>query len=214
MMAGQSSIRSGARLLFAAAVLVAGCSSSKILVPPRVDLARCGTIGMIEFTSMDDTKLAGEASREFLAAMHSAQPGTPVLELGNERALLGALNSKSLDPETIRAIGEKYRVDTIVVGMLGTQEVKPKVSVGASLENFSASAEMEGLLDARIFDARSGATIWARSARAKEQVARVDLSMDGLSGMGANTPDDARSRLVQSLVERATIDFWPRWEKQ
>jgi len=213
-MARQSSIRVGWRLLLGAALLAAGCSSSKILVPPRVDLARYGTIGMIEFTSTGDAKLGGEASREFLAAIHAAQPGTPILELGHERGLLGAVNGKALDPETIRAIGEKYRVDAIVVGMLGAQEVKPKVSVGASLENLSASAEMEGLLDARIFDARSGATIWTAAARAKEQVARVDLSKGGLSSVGASAPDDARSRLVQSLVERATMDFWPRWERQ
>jgi hypothetical protein len=73
---------------------------------------------------------------------------------------------------------------------------------------------MEGVLDARIFDTKSGATIWTRAARAKEQVARVDLSLEGLGGLGANTPGESKSRLVQALVEEATVDFWPHWEKQ
>ena len=169
---------------------------------------------MIEFTSMDDPRLAGEASREFLAAMQAAQPGTPVLELGKEAGVLKALSSDTLDPATIRAIGEKYNVDAIVVGMLGAQEVKPKVAIGGSLDAISASAEMEGLLDARIFDAQSGATIWTRAARAKEQVARVDFSLEGLAGMGATSPGESKNLLVQTLVERATVDFWPHWEKQ
>lgn len=194
--------------------MAAGCSSTKVLIPPRVDLARYGTIGMIEFTSTDDPHLAGQASREFLSAIQEAQPGTPVLELGKQAGILQSISSDELDPPTIRAIGEKYKVDAIVVGMLGAQEVKPKVAVGGSLDAISASAEMEGLLDARIFDTRSGATIWTRAARAKEQVARVDLSIEGIAGMGANSPGESKNRLVQSLVERATVDFWPHWEKQ
>jgi hypothetical protein len=98
--------------------------------------------------------------------------------------------------------------------MLGAQEVKPKVALGGSLDAISASAEMEGLLDARIYETKSGATVWTRSARAKEQVARVDLSMGGLAGAGANSPGESKNRLVTSLVERATVDFWPHWEKQ
>ena len=165
----------------AAAALV-GCSSSKrVLVPPRIDLARYESIGMIEFTSSGTKGLGGTASREFLATIQSAQPGTPILELGDQVRVLGAVDGTALDPETIRRIGEKYQVDAIVVGMLGTQEVKPRVSVGPSLEGLSASAEIEGVLDARIFETRSGATIWSAATRAKQSVARVEVSSTGVS---------------------------------
>jgi len=212
-MVRQASVSRRCSFLIVAVAVAAGCSSTKVLIPPRVDLARYGTIGMIEFTSMDDPHLAGEVSREFLAAIQEAQPGTPVLELGKQAGILHSIRSDDLDPPTIRAIGEKYKVDAIVVGMLGAQEVKPKLAVGG-LDAISASAEMEGLLDARIFDTKSGATIWTRAARAKEQVARVDLSIEGIAGVGANSPGESKNRLVQSLVERATVDFWPHWEKQ
>lgn len=202
--------------LFALAIgpSLGGCGSSKVLVPPRMDLARYETIGMIEFSSSGVQNLAGTASREFLAAIHSAQPGTPVLELGNEAQVLSVIHAQSLDPAAIRSIGEKFHVDALVVGMLGAQEVKPRLSVGPSLESLSASAELEGVLDARILETRSGATIWTAAARAKEPLARVNLSGEGLSGVGASLPGDAKTKLVQCLVQRATEDFWSRWERQ
>jgi hypothetical protein len=69
-------------------------------------------------------------------------------------------------------------------------------------------------LDARILETRSGATVWATAARAKQPVAKVNVSAGGLSGIGANNPDDARDHLVQCLVEQATQDFWSHWERQ
>jgi hypothetical protein len=179
-----------------------------------MDLARYETIGMIEFTASGAKGLGGAASREFLATIQSAQPGTPILELGDQTRVLGAVDAEALDPETIRRIGQKYQVDAVVVGVLGAQEVKPRVSVGPSLEGLSASAEIEGVLDARIFETQSGATIWSTATRAKQSVAKVELSSAGVSGIGANDPNDARTRLVQCLVEQATGDFWPRWEKR
>ena len=199
--------------LVLAASLATGCSSSKILIPPRVDLARYGTIGMIEFTSSAPGDLARQASREFLGAVQKAQPGTPVLELGDQTRLLGEMRAGAIDPETIRTIGAKYRVDAIVVGVLGAQEVKPHLSVGSSVQSLSASAVLQGALDARLFDARSGATVWSTAARAEEPLARVDVSGGGLAGLGATDPDAAKTRLVRGLVERATADFWPHWER-
>ena len=53
-------------------VCLIGCSSSKtVQVPPRMDLMRYGTIGMISFSSQDDSGLNDQASREFLAALQS-----------------------------------------------------------------------------------------------------------------------------------------------
>ena len=199
--------------LLVALAATAACSSSKVLVPPRVDLARYGTIGMIGFSSPGGGDLGPRVTRDFLAAIQAAQPGTPILELGDASHLLGGATPATLDPETVRTIGEKYRVDALVVGVLGTQEVRPKVSVGGGLESISASAELQGALDARILETRSGATVWTTAARAKEPVARVDVSTGGLSGIGANNPDDARDRLVQGLVEQATQDFWSHWER-
>jgi hypothetical protein len=201
--------------LGAALGLVAACSSSRLVqVPPRMDLRGYGTIGMIEFASNTQEDLREAASHEFLTALQDAQPGVPVLELGSERRVLRSLPADELDPSTIRAIGERYQVDVCLVGVLETKEVKPKVSIGSTVESLSATAEVEGSLSAKLFDTRNGATLWSSRAQGKETVAHLSVSEEGLSGIGASDPDDALGQLVHTLVSRATTDFRPSWIRQ
>jgi len=199
-----------------AGALAVGCSKSpqrqKLWFPPRVDLARWGTLGMIEFSASEDPSLGPLASREFLAALQSAQPGTPVLELGDERRVLAERGADALGPDAIRAIGERHRVDALVVGRLGAKPSAPSFAFDSTALWASASAELEGTLDARIFDTRTGATVWSTASAASEPLARVDISSNGVSGLGASPAQDANHRLVRSLVSRATADFWGHWE--
>jgi len=194
-----------ALLLGATAAL--GCSTStptpRVLVPPRVDLASFGNLALIEFHATGGERLGLVASREFLSAMQAAQPGTPVLELGSQHAL-GAL-----DVNTLRALGEKYHVDAIVVGELEAHNVKPNVSFDSAVRWVTASAELEGLLNARILDTRTGATLWSSGARARKEIARVDLTSGAVAGSGA---DDARQELIETLVGTTTSDFWAHWQ--
>ena len=196
--------------------LAGGCAKSKprerVWFPPRMDLARWGTLGLLEFSSPTAAGFGPLASREFLVALHSAQPGTPVLELGDEQRVLAAVGGAALDADAIRAIGEKYRVDGLVVGRLEAQSVAPSFAFDSSARWVTASAALEGGLDARIFDTRSGATVWSALARASEPIAHVDISASGVAGVGANPADDSKLRLIHSLVERATSDFWAHWE--
>jgi len=198
--------------LFVAPAVLTGCSKPKTLYPPRVDLARFGTLGMLEFAAPAGDGLGVLASREFLASLQRGQPGTPVLELGDERRVLASLPRDTLDVEAVRAIGEKHHVDALVVGVLSAENLQPNVSFDSALRWATASAELEGGLDVRILDTQSGATVWSASTRARAQIARVDVDASGVSGMGANPPDEARLRLVRRLVQRATWDFWPYWE--
>jgi hypothetical protein len=211
-------LRFGAVLLglALAGAFAVGCSRSapreKVWVPPRVDLARFGTLGMIEFSVSGADGLGALASREFLATLQSAQPGTPVLELGDERRVLAERGVEALDPDAIRAIGERHRVDALVVGRVRAQPTVPGVAFDSNAPWVSASAELEGTLDARIFDTRTGATVWSTAARAREPLARVDISSSGVTGLGASPGKDANLRLVRSLVAGATGDFWGRWK--
>ena len=70
---------------------------------------------------------------------------------------------------------------------------------------------LEGSLHVRILDARTGATLWSNLSRAREEVARMNVSGAGISGVGADAPDEARQRLVERLVQRSTDDFWAHW---
>jgi hypothetical protein len=203
----------GLYLLGIASFVVSSCAS-EVSRSPRIDLARYGTIGMIEFSSNAAHELGPLASQKFVAAVQSAQPGVPILELGDESRVLRSVQRHELDPETIHEIGKKYRVDAIVAGDLDTRGVKPEFSVDSTRHSMSASAYIEGSLSAKIFEARSGATIWTNAARGKETVAHVDLSTSHLPRVGAKNRDDAHGRLVHALVSRVTADFWPHYEKR
>lgn len=192
-------------LLIAASALACSSPRPKVLVPPRVDLASFGNLALVEFSATGGERLGMLASREFLAAMQAAQPGTPVLELGAERRLL---SGASLDLQAVRALGEKYGVDAIVVGSLDAHNVKPNVSFDSAVRWVTASAELEGILSARIVDTRTGATLWSSGARAKKQVAHIDLSSGTVAGTGV---DDARQELIETLVGTTTADFWAHW---
>jgi hypothetical protein len=199
-----------------AGALAVGCSKSaprqKVWFPPRVDLARWGTLGLIEFSASGSQGLGPIASREFLAALQSAQPGTPVLELGDEQRVLAERGADVLDPDAIRAIGERHRVDALIVGRLEAKPSVPSFSFDSGERWLTASAQLEGTLDARIFDTRTGATVWSTAARADEPLGRVDISSTGVAGLGANPVQEANHRLVRRLAARATADFWGHWE--
>ncbi len=196
--------------------LMTACSSSRMVqIPPRMDLRSYGTVGMIEFSSNADEDLRQGASREFLTALQDAQPGVPVLELGSEQHVLRSLPAGALDPSAIRGIGEKYQVDVFLYGVLETKEVKPRVSIGSTMESLTAAAEVEGSLSAKLFDTQSGATLWSTLAQGKETLGSVSVSSEeGLPEIGVNHPESALDRLVHALVSRATRDFRPSWVRE
>jgi hypothetical protein len=199
-----------------AGALSSGCSHTpprqQIRVPPRMDLSRLGTLGLLNFASPGDDGMGARGAREFLAALQSAQPGTPVLELGDERRLLAELGRPTLDSEAVRALGEKYRIDALIVGTLDSQRVSPKVAFDSTLAFATASAVLDGALDARILDARSGATVWSTASKARAEIAGVEVSDRGIASTGGSSPDDARQRLISRLIQKATADFWAHWE--
>jgi len=197
-----------------AAFFAVSCASPKVLVPPRIDLARYGTLGMIEFTAKGPHGLAKTATSQFMAVVQGAQPGVPILELGDARRVLAAVGHDDIDPEAIKAIGEKYGVDAILVGELETHQPRPNFSINSLVESVKAGADIEGVLSARMYQTRSGATIWTNAARGKQSVANVSFSRGAIPRIGGKDPATAEARLVHSLVGTLAADFQPRWERQ
>jgi len=195
-------------------VLTAGCGGRSALMPPRIDLAAFQRIGLVEFTSNADGDLESLASREFIQNLQSSQPGVPVLELGDSRAVLAAVGRDQIDPEAIRALGQTYHVDAVIVGDLAVTEVKPKVDITQVFTAASVQADVEAALTTRILDAESGATLWTRSARSQQSVANAGLDADGGFHLETRDPEAAYGSLVQSLVHNVTEDFRPYWVKQ
>jgi hypothetical protein len=192
-------------LVLATAAVVA-CSSPAAIAPPRVDLAGYGTVGLIEFSAGPQKELGQLATQEFAASILTAQPGIPVLELGDETELLVALERDAIDPETIQAIGKKYSVDAVVFGTLTARDAAPRIALDSVEGWIHAGAEVQGSLTTRLLDARNGATLWTRTAGARETVAQIEVSRGGVAASGRDL-ERAQGRLVQALVERVTHDF-------
>ncbi len=205
---------------FAALLLVLlswGCSSTRTVlvdVPPRVDLKQYGTLGLVEFGSNYDAATNARATREFLAQVHAAQPGTRIVDLGTREALLGAAGARQLDVEALRKIGAKYGVEAVFVGDIVYSDPKTDIRINdlARLDG-GARTEVRGDMAVRLIETRSGASVWSSSSWARREVSRLRVST--ASGISGSTRDsDPRSEMVPALVLHATPDFRPSTERR
>jgi hypothetical protein len=187
-----------------------GCAKPKVWVPPRIDLHQYGTLGLIEFDS--PLGYGRMSTQQFVATVHAAQGPIPILELGRLADVLDSVGQGAMSPDAVRAIGEKYRVDIVVMGGLEIDEPRPNFSM-QSFSEANASADILGTLTARFLDAGSGATIWSDQARGKRSVAHLNLALGQLPQAGAVDPEGEQARLVAWLVERVTSDFRGYWAR-
>lgn len=192
---------------------VSGCGGTRTMMPPLIDLQAFEKIGLVEFSSNPTGKLQTLASQDFLQTVQAAQPRVPVLELGDQAAVLAAVGRDKVDAETIRAIGRKFDVDAVIVGNLEFTDAKPRVGVNPTLSSVDLRADVEASLTTRLMEVGSGATVWTRSASSKETVAKVGLN-GGNVYFGASDPEAAYGGLIQNLVDRITEDFRPYWVQQ
>jgi hypothetical protein len=176
-------------------------------VPPRLDLARYQTLGIVEFGGGATTGLGTAASEEFVAAVHSAQPGTPVLDLG---ALAGAAHGK-ISPASVRELAEREHVDAIFLGEVSEGEGKPRLAFDPAYGRASAAAERKAKLTVRLLDGVSGATVWSATSERTIPVVAFDGTLRGLSSLRTTPADEARAVLVHDLVNDVTFDMRPQW---
>lgn len=204
----------GASLLLSAACVthVTEPPPVEVVLPPKVDLRLYEKIGMIELASNAEGVLKQFATQKLIQTIQSAQPGVRILELGDEKRVLSAVGRQELDFEAVQAIGAKYGVNGVLVGHLEVTDVKPRIELYRLLTSMSAQADVEASLSAKLLEAESGATLWTSSAKSAEVVAHVRVVAHGPAHFGASDPESAYGRLVQTLVETITEDFWPRYE--
>jgi len=194
-----------------------GCSSSRTVlvnVPPRMDLKSYGMLGIVEFASNANSAINARATREFLSHVHSAQPGTRIVELGSREAALAAVGAKQLDADALRRIGEKYGVEAIVLGEIAYSEPRTDVKITdlSKLEG-GVRTEVRGDISAKLVETRTGASVWSSSAWARRQVGHVNVSADqGVSGTLRNS--DPREEMLPALVSNLTQDLRPTSVRQ
>ncbi|MGD2186924.1 MAG: hypothetical protein PVI71_12385 [Desulfobacterales bacterium] len=190
-----------------------GCShTEKVLVPPKVELNAYRSIGVIEFSTNAEDTLKTYVTQNFIQNVQSAQPGTRILELGDQEQLLRALGHSRINPETIQSIGRKYKVDAVILGHLQVSTIKPKINVFTAAKALNAKAYIEAALRTRILETDSGATLWTKATTGKTQVARINLMEGGPISFGVSDPKEKYGKLVPDLVYVNTHDFRSTYE--
>jgi len=195
------------------ALVVCGCSSHRVLVPPRLDLRQYGRIGLITF-SAENAKgsLPQYATDRFSEEILAAQPGIEVLELGSADTLLARVGEKEPGIATVQELGKQRDVGVVFAGRLKVSN--PNASGGlAGLLTPHLEATVRVDLTVRLLSAKSGATLWRSSAWATEKVGQVAL-VDGQVEFSARDPKGAYGRLVNRLIGLVTQDLWSTWQKQ
>lgn len=196
-------------------LFVSGCAKAiTVEIPPRVDLKSWPVIGIVDFTADTHQELAHAATQKFLMQIQSAQPGVRLLELGSKEQVLQALQRRELNPEAIKAIGDKYGVQAVLLGRLEISDVKPSVAFSPDLTAASAGASVDGALSAKLLETATGATVWSNGAHGKWAVGGVTLSSNGLSNIGYTDPKEKYEQMLRDLARVATNDFRPRYEKR
>jgi hypothetical protein len=191
------------------AVLLACSRTVVVPVPPRVDLKPYGTIGIIDFSSNGERATSIHATRQFQEQVQEAQPGTRFLELGARDVVLAGVGAREFDPDSLRRIGEKYRVNAVFLGDIVYSEPKTDIKVSDiyKLEG-GVRSELRGDISSRLFETGSGASVWTRSAWAKRQLGALSVSAErGVSG--GLSKSNPREEMVPSLVYQLTHDFRP-----
>jgi hypothetical protein len=196
--------------------LAGACSSNTVLVqvPPRMDLKRYATIGIVEFGSNSERAINAHATRQFQEQVQAAQPGTRFIELGERQNLLAAIGGRELDVMALKRIGQKYGVDALFVGDIAYSEPRTDVKI-ADLQKLEGGlrSEVRGDISSRLLETASGASVWSSSAWARRQLGSVSVSAErGVSGsMSKSNP---RDEMLPALLYHLTEDFRPTSVRQ
>ena len=190
-----------------------GCGR-KVMVPPRIDLKQHEVVGIIEFESSSEGKLAPLATRKFMDAIRRDQGMVRIVELGTETEVLKAIGRDRLDQAAFKALGEKHDVSTIFTGELVVSDVRPNISLGLLFGHMSFSAEVDATLAAQMVETSTGASVWSESADATREVGNVSLFGGKYFVFNAEDPERAYGKLVDALVEETTRDFRVTWKRE
>jgi hypothetical protein len=204
-------------LLYAAlAMFVLGCGSKTVLVqvPPRVDLRAYQAIGVVEFAPESADNLGQTATQQFMSAVHASQPGVRFLELGPMDRLLSEVHRDRVDPETVKLLGKRHNVDSVLTGTYEVSESIPQVSFEKDLSSVRASAKVQMSLTVRLWDAKSGATIWTKTRQGEWSVSKVKMEAGPSVGVRVSDPRARYPEFMQQLVRAATSDFAVQYERR
>jgi hypothetical protein len=198
-----------------ALVVTLGCAARETyMVPPRIDLTRHEVIGVIEINSSSKGELGPLATRRFTDEARRDQDLVRIVAIGTEADALASVGSGRLDRDTLKAIGHKHGVQTILMGELTVSDIRPDIRIASTLDAGSLTGKVDATLAVQLIEASSGASIWSTSARATHGVGHISVFGGGDFVFDAEDPERAYGGLVDMLVSQATRDFRVTWARR
>jgi hypothetical protein len=193
-----------------------GCAGTKhetVVVPPRIDLTQLETLGVIDFSTTSKGKLGPLTTQRFTDLARRDQGLVRIIEFGSESEALSSIGESDVSAETLKALGRKHGVRTIITGKLIVSDVKPDIHID-SWTSGSLSGKVNATLAVELIETDTGASIWSTSARSTRSVGDIRVFKGGIFSFDADDPEKAYGELVDSLVAQATRDFRVSYEQR
>jgi hypothetical protein len=199
-------------LLASLPLIALGCGT-KVMVPPRIDLAEHEMLGIIEFSSTNKGELGPLATARFVEEARTDQGMVRIVDLGTEEEILSAIDRQRLNQGAFRTIGRRRNVKTVFTGELVISDIRPTINITTDLSNLGAAADVDATLTVEMVETETGASIWSRSASVTKRVGQVGL-VGGDFTFDADDPERAYGELIDALVFLVTEEFKVTWERQ
>jgi len=205
-------------ILLAAVLLVIigtlNCPGKKVMIPPRIELSEFEVLGIMEFTTNKEGKLAQTTTQRFMDMAREDQGIVRIVDLGTQKAMLKEIGASKLDQDAYGKIGAEKNVATLIVGQITVSDVRPDINITPGLGVMSFAADVDAALSVQMVEAATGATLWSSSSSATERVGSVTIFGIKDFAFDADDPDKAYGKLIDELVWRVTHDFRVRWVRE
>ena len=196
--------------------LLAGCASNpparRVWVGPRVDLKPYETIGMVAFTSTSKGKLAEMATRRFEEEARRDQDMLRMVDVGTQQQALASVGKDQWNPEACRAVGRKQGIKSMFEGTLTISKVHPNVALTSFFKSGTVTADVNAVLEVRMIETETGASIWSRSASTTRTLGQVSVFGGNNYSFDAANPEAAYGDLVNDLVSQVAQDLQGGWQ--
>jgi hypothetical protein len=205
-------VRTQRALALCAILVLSGCASHYVQVPPRLALAPYGRVALLTFSADQSNGTLGSlATQRFAEALLSSQSGIELIELDTMDSSLRRLAARGDAAALAQALGRARDVPAVFMGDVKVSGAKPSGRISAGDLKLRASVLAE--LNVRLLSTQTGGTIWRSSAEANRTVGQVSMG-SRLSSISVRDPNDAYGEVVRELVMNVTRDMRPTLVKQ
>jgi hypothetical protein len=194
-------------------LIAAGCGT-RVMVPPRIDLAEHEVLGVIEIRSSARGELGDITTRKLIEAIRRDQGMVRILRLGSERQVLSELGKRRLDEDSFRTLGQSRELKSILLGELKISDVRPNISISPGFETASITGEVDATLSVELVETATGASLWSASSSATQTVGHISVVGGRNFVFDAPDPERAYGELLHSLVSVVARDFQVSWIRQ